>query len=141
MICCKICSYNCIFLWQGTRGTVEYLFNVVARLGPLNEQAEFELVQRCLSVLTHQNVMIDNDLPLGATGQSALRRTANLGDMTSSLAMNLTQFAFHLIVELRKKLREEEAKAEAKRASESKEERKTLKSQGSKKKKKKSAKT
>ena len=87
---------SCIIL-QGARCTVDYIFKVVVRLEPLDEKIQFELVQRILSVLTHQNVIMDLDLPLGAPGQSVVRRTSNLTEMGSNLAMKLTQFFFHVM--------------------------------------------
>ena len=63
-------------------------------------------------MLTHQNITADADLPLGVTGASTLRRTTNLGEMTSSLAMRLIQFTYNLLYVLRARLQEEQDREE-----------------------------
>ncbi|ELU17718.1 hypothetical protein CAPTEDRAFT_229133 [Capitella teleta] len=84
-------------LEKGARFTILYLSEVVALLEPLPESIELELVQRLLSTLSHQNMVVEFD-PLTSPDLEDISRTKNsTGFMRENVANRLIYFFSHLV--------------------------------------------
>ena len=90
-------AVNAVLILQGARHTVELLFRTIGQLEPLSDDTERRVVQRVLSTLTHQNVVVEMEL-LFSEDKHLIHRTSNTsGLMGDCLAGKLMYFFMHLL--------------------------------------------
>ena len=76
---------------------------MVAQLEPLPSKLELELIQRVLSTLCQQNMIVDYDVIL-SPNRTLMRRTSNIGEMKDELAIQLLKFVQRLLRSINSKL-------------------------------------
>ena len=92
--------------FQGARHTVELIFKTIARLEPLDDEIERGVVQRVLSTLTHQNMVVEMDI-LASSNKTILKRTSSdMGLMRTNVASRMLYFFMRLLFLMQKELQE-----------------------------------
>ena len=104
-----------VILFQGARFTTEYLFMVLVNLRPMPEDIEMDLIQRLLSTLTHQNMVVENTDVTMSTQSTASRRTMNTGEMNNTMMLRMMQF-FLRLMDLLKERQHQQEEEESRRA-------------------------
>lgn len=83
---------------QGASSTIAFLFFVIASLRPMSKQAEMGLVQRVISTLTHQKMVLELDTDQELVDPLIMQRTNNdFGIMRSNIAKKMFAFFMKLL--------------------------------------------
>lgn len=82
---------------KGAHYMIELLFTTIAKLEPLEDDTERNVVQRALSTLSHQNMVTEVALLFRSDGD-IIQRTSNDGElMKESTASRMMYFFMHLL--------------------------------------------